>query len=942
MAYDNLILLAPCHGIEDFPLYHTGEDAASLLACWTALWHPALLVNANRLPRVERCDYPPEDLANSLFVLPKPCELEMSEELPNEIEVAGSRLIRGGTTTRDAILYVALADKEAIPKLEEDLVQDFFAFGFTLLQVELLTQQMRYSSSVDHSRIEKTIFDAAQLAIHGDTEACREKLVACHDVLTDERSHYYPVDVYLLDLTLLAESTLGPALDQQCAEEIPSNVLAAAKTIEALRDKLPRACESLRHAVEVGRVGIAGGEFSEQWFPLMSPDSVMRQLRRGAASWQRVIGRAPKTFARRLSGIYPSLGHLLRCGEFESALHIKFDEGKYPESSQAKTTWVVGDADLLPCLARQPLNANAHHTFLDLPRELSDAMDTDFVAVRAFWHWPGHVVPWYEDLRRSCRYGTALGKFVTLDQFFEESAHPTARDSFVSSSYSYPYLTQSASRQELDPHSRWVRYWRRTVRAMAVRGGVLMSTALGGDTRPIVSELDILEQQIDEVTSTPTNDSRIAELQGELAKQLSTALVSGTNTPLNKTVINPLPFARRILITGDALPTAGTGPNVYASSADHAEQRTLVDVPAMGFATVVCDGASPPGLDGPDLADGMTLRNEFLSVAIDEVTGSLRSLRDHASRTTRLSQQLGLRITVPKTGQHWIDRQAPVAYSVMAADRAEVTANGKVFAEITTQGRMLAPNGEVVGEFLQRYQVTRGSRVLNIEIEIQPQFDLLLGNEPWNSYYASRFAFVDESALLTAGRNFQAQEATSRRIEAPLFVDIDTPRHNTTILTGGLPYHRRAAASQLDTLLITGCALDDGRTVGETGTKFRIGIGIDLPVPTIAALDWMANAAPTLMVDGAAKNGAGWLFHATAKNVLVSSWDTLGHSDVTRMRLVETSGRKTKFKLHAFRPWKAMQRVTVQGESLGQIEIHDGAAQLSLHPHEIAEVQGSW
>ena len=70
MAYEKLILLAPCHGLEDFPLYHTGEDAASLLACWTALWHPLLLRDAKGLPQVQRCDYPPEDLSESLLLLP--------------------------------------------------------------------------------------------------------------------------------------------------------------------------------------------------------------------------------------------------------------------------------------------------------------------------------------------------------------------------------------------------------------------------------------------------------------------------------------------------------------------------------------------------------------------------------------------------------------------------------------------------------------------------------------------------------------------------------------------------------------------------------------------------------------------------------------------------------------------------------------------------------
>ena len=33
-----LIILLPCHSLEDFPLHHEGEDAEGLLASWTALW----------------------------------------------------------------------------------------------------------------------------------------------------------------------------------------------------------------------------------------------------------------------------------------------------------------------------------------------------------------------------------------------------------------------------------------------------------------------------------------------------------------------------------------------------------------------------------------------------------------------------------------------------------------------------------------------------------------------------------------------------------------------------------------------------------------------------------------------------------------------------------------------------------------------------------------
>ena len=62
MRYRELVILLPCHSLEDFPLHHTGDDADGLLACWSALWHPALLASAGALPRWFRADSPPADL----------------------------------------------------------------------------------------------------------------------------------------------------------------------------------------------------------------------------------------------------------------------------------------------------------------------------------------------------------------------------------------------------------------------------------------------------------------------------------------------------------------------------------------------------------------------------------------------------------------------------------------------------------------------------------------------------------------------------------------------------------------------------------------------------------------------------------------------------------------------------------------------------------------
>ncbi|HEY1068273.1 MAG TPA: hypothetical protein VGE52_19265, partial [Pirellulales bacterium] len=54
MKFEELIILLPCHSLEDFPLYHQGDEAEGLLAAWTALFHPAFLASAQTLPTWRR------------------------------------------------------------------------------------------------------------------------------------------------------------------------------------------------------------------------------------------------------------------------------------------------------------------------------------------------------------------------------------------------------------------------------------------------------------------------------------------------------------------------------------------------------------------------------------------------------------------------------------------------------------------------------------------------------------------------------------------------------------------------------------------------------------------------------------------------------------------------------------------------------------------------
>src|SRR5690349_9175972 len=108
MPYAELAILLPCHSLEDFPVYQEGPDAEGLLAAWSALWHPALLASAQRLPTWYRADSPPDDVANRLFVIPSLSEPLLVAGWTSRANDEGACVVRK-TRSRDEILTAALA-----------------------------------------------------------------------------------------------------------------------------------------------------------------------------------------------------------------------------------------------------------------------------------------------------------------------------------------------------------------------------------------------------------------------------------------------------------------------------------------------------------------------------------------------------------------------------------------------------------------------------------------------------------------------------------------------------------------------------------------------------------------------------------------------------------------------------------------------------------------
>ena len=224
---------------------------------------------------------------------------------------------------------------------------------------------MRYASNLDEVYFSTQLTAAAEAFTTGDAAKVRELLQSCFDVLGEERDHFYPVDAFLMDLTLVADTTIGPALREELASGRMINLLIAGETLAKMADEQPETMAALKEAIAAGRVSLIGGEHTEGPIALSDAETMLAELRRGLQTYEEHLGVRPKVFGRCLYGLSPWLPQILhKCG-FQGAVHATFDGGQFPDGSQTKTMWEGQDESQVNSLAKPPLDATKPETFLN-------------------------------------------------------------------------------------------------------------------------------------------------------------------------------------------------------------------------------------------------------------------------------------------------------------------------------------------------------------------------------------------------------------------------------------------------------------------------------------------------------------------------------------------------------------------------------------------------
>ena len=80
------------------------------------------------------------------------------------------------------------------------------------------------------------------------------------------------------------------------------------------------------------------------------------------------------------------------------------------------------------------------HRFFALPEKLGESMDLDHASTCILGHWPGKTPIWLDYLRRMANYSPALGEFVSIDRYFENTHYSGSTRSFETDTYRSKYL----------------------------------------------------------------------------------------------------------------------------------------------------------------------------------------------------------------------------------------------------------------------------------------------------------------------------------------------------------------------------------------------------------------------------------------------------------------------------------------------------------------------
>ena len=868
-----------------------------------AAHHPALFDMDTAMPRWEPASYPPFNLQQDIVIIPPCCESFWSEEWAKQ--AADCTLIRNAVHREEIIQQVLTARNRPEHSFDEEFIADCYALAAARFLIALINRNLYYLQTPDESRLKTLMTDALQAVQNNQPDAAHRAMQSMFDDIAMAKDSYHSAQNYFLELILVTKTTTGEPLRQRLHSEEKINLFMPADVLETLPETTPDTFLLLKSKAEQGKIHFIVDDTESQSLTLLPILDAADHLLAGISTYRELLNVSPTVYGRLTTGLSPVLPQLLKLTEMKGAIHFAPLAGwKIKENEQSKIMWQGTDNTSADALVRYPIDASTFLGFFEFADQLASQIGQDHIPTSVFALFPGQKSIWLDTLRRMTQFSTGLGKFVDIEEYFNDTVHAGGSYRFGYEKYPVNALTEL----EQNPISRWNELHQKNADRLIQAS---LETLLKLLNRPASDAPPAQQFAAAVLPALPMEKLDSPHLNPPSKEEKAGIKEEGI------IVINPLSFARKMFIDDIAVDVPPLG-YTYIKPSVHTETPQKKSFLGQFFST-----KSEPVLARKieeDIGHGekrsvYILENRYFSAKFDAISGTMRSIFTNRSRYNQLSRQIAFRKNQ--------------TYSIQAADEIIFTKQTTETGQLKITGRLVCPDGEIAARFTETITIRSQSRLLEFNLTLDPILEM--EDDRWNSYLAVRYAWNDDTLTMRGNLNDGLHELPDRKhLHSPKLIDLRNEKGSLTFFSEGLPFHRHSGNRQLDTLLIV---------KGESHRQFRLGVGVNETNPALLSYDFLLSqngfAFPASCQP---KTPSSWLFLIESKNVIALHWEPVLETDKLigyMVYLQETEGRRAHFALRSFLPPKRAAAMNLQGKELKTFKINTDAVLIDMHAYEL-------
>ncbi len=956
MSDRQLHLLSASRMPTSYPLQLAADETAAWLNGYAALWHPAALAGASLAPQPSVSYDHDSPRTGAIYCTPRGPHLFQPDDWRIRVETVGAYVFESTDDRTETInnLFAALREKGESGVLFEtpaEVVRLFLGLGYGYLVLDNLFEAADHERLLDAGAFWADV-TAAVDAVRESRPECQDHLKAAAEKLMAAREQLHSQSMHWLDFVQLDANNLATPWPDSLAAGRPICVFGSGELFERLAEQSPERFAELKshfHPDLPTAVDLCCGAFREREDAMLPPESQWWNLGAARATLKKLFGVEPDVYSRKMSAFHPQLPGWLQHMGFKHALLISQDGAMIPTLRSTAVNWPGPDGKAIDAFSREPLPAHDPLTFFNLVYHMYQATSNDAAPTIALVHKGEPAFDSYHDLIALAELGPVFGNFTNLSRYFTDATSGDYIGVQQADEFFNDYLDDRVTNQKrpgavsgFAEHMRLRRRLDSAYTLAALHNSVTPNP--GEEEAKLLAELVAVETAIemegvnglpnpetrgDTGTETlrATNSSSRPELDSlatieaawakKLAERLQTRSAEGQPGLL---VFNPCGFTRRVAleVTGFRGAIAVSDP-VKAAEFDGDIARLVVEVPPLGFAWVPRAGTASPPKPRIKLADGLTVRNEFFECDVDSATGGIRSFRDMRTRLTRFGQQL-----VFNPG------------SKMVGKDIRVTNAGAALGEIVSTGDIVNDRDEVLASFRQRFRAWLGRPVLELRIELDVKHEP--SGYPWHSFYATRFGWRDERAVMFRGVNGANAQTGVTRPVSPDYFEVRLGSERSFLFTGGLPFLQRHGNRMLDVILVP---------EGEQARSFDLLLATDRDIPMQTAAGWVSPAPVVETEKGPPHFGtSGWLAHVDMPSLIVTALQPCppdeGANRAVAVRMIETAGFGGAAELRFARDPSRASLIDGEGKSLHPLTMTAEAVLLEFSANETFRVKLDW